>query len=51
MGQFIIYTVFVSCFILGGWLIENSFNDETGKYDIDPESILISIFAILFSAS
>lgn len=51
LGQFTVYVVFAACFYFGGLLIEYSYDEKTGKFSIDPEGIMIAIFAILFGAS
>lgn len=51
IGQFTVYVVFGGCFFFGGLLIEDSFDEKTGTYSINPEAIFMTIFAILFGAS
>lgn len=51
LGQFTVYIVFAGCFYFGGLVIEDSLDESTGKYGINPENIMAAIFAILFGAS
>lgn len=51
LGQFTVYIVFAGCFFFGGLLIEDSYDEKTGTYGVNPEGIFMTIFAILFGAS
>lgn len=51
LSQFCVYAVFAGCFFFGGLLIEDSKDEKTGEYTINPEDIFMTIFAILFGAS
>lgn len=51
LGQFTVYVVFAGCFFFGGMLIEDSYDEGTGTYSVNPEDIMLTIFAILFGAS
>lgn len=43
--------MFAGCFFFGGILIENSYDETDGTYSVNPEGIMMTIFAILFGAS
>ena len=45
------YIVFAGLFYFGGLIIEDSFDEDTGEYSINPEHVFIAIFAIFFGAS
>lgn len=51
LAQFTIYAIFGALFYFGGLLIENSYDDNTGTYSIDPEDVFKAIFAVFFGAS
>lgn len=51
LGQFALYVVFAACFFFGGILIEESFDETTNTFEVNPENIFMTIFAILFGAS
>lgn len=45
------FLTFAVLFWAGGEIMMNSFNEETGQMDIDPESVFIAIFAMIFGAT
>lgn len=51
LSQFTVYLVIAACFFIGGLLIENSYDELTNTYSIDPEDVFKTIFAIIFGAS
>ena len=51
MSQFMTYMVMAACFFIGGLLIENSYDEATKTYSINPEDVFTTIFALLFGAS
>jgi ATP-binding cassette subfamily B (MDR/TAP) protein 1 len=50
-GQFMVFAVFAAAFLFGGLLIEANFDEKTGKYGVNPENIMMTIFVVLFGAS
>ena len=49
--QFAQYLVFATMFYSGGWIIKDSYDEETKTYGIDPTDLFIALFAIMFGAS
>jgi len=51
LSQFTLYVTFAGAFFFGGMVIEDSVDEYTGQYAINPADIMSAIFAILFGAS
>lgn len=51
MSQCTVYLVFASSFYFGGLLIDNSYDENTKTYNISPEDVFATMFAIMFGAS
>lgn len=45
------YAIFAGLFYFGGLLIENSYDENTGEYGLNPEQVFMAIFAIFFGAA
>jgi hypothetical protein len=43
--------IFAAIFYFGSLVIRNSYNEQTGKYDVSSENVFIAMFAIFFGAS
>jgi hypothetical protein len=50
-GQFAVYAIFACAFFFGGVLIEANWDEENKVYTVNPETIMMTIFCILFGAS
>ena len=51
LTQFTTYIIIGLMFLFGGIIMENSFDEKTGKMTILPENLFIALFAIMFGAS
>jgi len=50
LSNFITYCTFAALFFFGGMIIENSYDEKTKTYGVNPENVFLAIFAIFWGA-
>jgi len=50
ISNFITYCTFAGLFYFGGMIIENSYDEKTKTYGVNPEHVFLAIFAIFWGA-